>query len=320
MTIRTCPVPHGGGRATAAAPDRSRADAVLAAVAIVLLMQVWRVQELFPILAVPGLPIVATLGAGLLFFLGRNSGRALGGLDRPLVAAVLGILVLDALSIPGSLYPRYSFEFLLKDYLRTVVLMLLVAASVRGLADLRRLVWLQVVGVTLFSAVMLTRGSVASDGRLSETAYYDVNDLATLIVCSLPLALHRWRWAAAAISSACRRCCIRTPTITGAAIPRRAAWRFGSEASATCSTVRSSASVLKPSASPRGPSRPKRPAWRSMAKGSSGPRPTTPSSRSGLKSGSSGCSCSWACSLAPFGSWRGCGVGRCKKGRCWRVP
>src|SRR6266705_3539529 len=195
MTIRTGPVPHGGGRATAAAPDRSRADAVLAAVAIVLLMQVWRVQELFPILAVPGLPIVATLGAGLLFFLGRNSGRALGGLDRPLVAAVLGILVLVALSIPGSLYPRYSFEFLLKDYLRTVVLMLLVAASVRGLADLRRLVWLQVVGVTLFSAVMLTRGSVASDGRLSETAYYDVNDLATLIVCSLPLALHLWRWS-----------------------------------------------------------------------------------------------------------------------------
>src|SRR3989442_11337555 len=195
MTIRAGPVPHGGGRATAAAPDRSRADAVLAAVAIVLLMQVWRVQELFPILAVPGLPIVATLGAGLLFFLGRNSGRALGGLDRPLVAAVLGILVLVALSIPGSLYPRYSFEFLLKDYLRTVVLMLLVAASVRGLADLRRLVWLQVVGVTLFSAVMLTRGSVASDGRLSETAYYDVNDLATLIVCSLPLALHLWRWS-----------------------------------------------------------------------------------------------------------------------------
>ena len=195
MTIRAGPVPRGGGRATAAAPDRSRADAVLAAVAIVLLMQVWRVQELFPILAVPGLPIVATLGAGLLFFLGRNSGRALGGLDRPLVAAVLGILVLVALSIPGSLYPRYSFEFLLKDYLRTVVLMLLVAASVRGLADLRRLVWLQVVGVTLFSAVMLTRGSVASDGRLSETAYYDVNDLATLIVCSLPLALHLWRWS-----------------------------------------------------------------------------------------------------------------------------
>src|SRR6266571_196373 len=132
MTIRTGPVPHGGGRATAAAQDRSRADAVLAAVAIVLLMQVWRVQELFPILAVPGLPIVATLGAGLLFFLGRNSGRALGGLDRPLVAAVLGILVLVALSIPGSLYPRYSFEFLLKDYLRTVVLMLLVAAGVWG--------------------------------------------------------------------------------------------------------------------------------------------------------------------------------------------
>src|SRR5438034_1153377 len=110
MTIRAGPVPHGGGRATAAAPDRSRADAVLAAVAIVVLMQ-------------------------------------------------------------------------------------LVAASVRGPADLRRFAWLQVAGVTLFSAVMLARGSVASDGRLSESAYYDANDLATLIVCSLPLALHLWRWS-----------------------------------------------------------------------------------------------------------------------------
>src|SRR3989441_7249805 len=108
MTIRAGPVPRGGGRATAAAPDRSRADAVLAAVAIVLLMQVWRVQELFPILAVPGLPIVATLGAGLLFFLGRSSGRALGGLDRPLVAAVLGILVLVALSIPDRKSTRLN--------------------------------------------------------------------------------------------------------------------------------------------------------------------------------------------------------------------
>src|SRR2546429_5064839 len=184
MTIRAGPVPHGGGRATAAAPDRSRADAVLAAVALVVLMQVWRVHELFPVLAVPGLPIVATLGAGLLFFLGRSSGRALGGLDRPLVAAVLGLLVLVALSIPGSLYPRYSFEFLLKDYLRTVVLMLLVAASVRGPADLRRFAGLQGAGGTLFDAVVRARGSVVSDGRPSETAAYGSDRLAPLSLCS----------------------------------------------------------------------------------------------------------------------------------------
>src|SRR2546422_4911898 len=41
---------------------------------------------------------------------------------------------------------------------------------------------------------------------------------------------------------------------------------------------RSSASVLKPSASPREPSRPRRSSGRNTAKGSSGPPPTTPSS------------------------------------------
>src|SRR5437762_9774392 len=101
-------------------------------------LQVWRVHELFPTLAVHGLPILMTVLAVGLLALGRDPRRRIGSLDQPLVRVALGILLLTVLSIPGSLYPGYSVNFVLKDYARTVTLMLLVGASVRGLVDLRR--------------------------------------------------------------------------------------------------------------------------------------------------------------------------------------
>src|SRR2546422_3867545 len=160
---------------------------------VVVAMQVWRVQELFPVIAFYGLPIAATLAAMLVFWLDRDPRRRLTNLDSHVVGAALGILLLAWLSVPGSLYPGFSAEFLLKDYCRTVVLMLLVAASVRGLADVRRLAWVQIAGVTLFSTVIMARSEIGSDGRLHAVAYYDANDLATLIVCTLPLVLYLWR-------------------------------------------------------------------------------------------------------------------------------
>src|SRR3989441_7760754 len=72
-------------------------------------------------------------------------------------------------------------------------MLLLVAASIRGLADLRRLAWLQIAGVTVFSAVILARSPLTSEGRLLAMAYYDANDLALLIVSTLPLVLCLWR-------------------------------------------------------------------------------------------------------------------------------
>src|SRR2546429_5383681 len=156
-------------------------------------LQVWRVHELFPTLAVHGLPILTTVAAIGLFLLGRDPRRRIGSVNAPVVWAALGILGLVALSVPGSLYPGHSLNFLLKDYLRTVLLMVLVAASGRGLADLRRLSWLQLAGVTLFSAVIVARAQMGEDGRLREVAYYDVNDLALLIVCTLPLVVYLWR-------------------------------------------------------------------------------------------------------------------------------
>src|SRR6266516_3536160 len=115
---------------------------------------------------------------------------------------VLALLLLATLSIPGSLYPRYSAIFVVTDYMRSVALLLMIAASVRGARDLRRLAWLQIVGVTFFCAISLARGQVDADGRLVVLTYYNSNDLALLIVSTLPLTLYLWRRPAGLVSRA----------------------------------------------------------------------------------------------------------------------
>lgn len=176
-----------------AGPARVPWDALQVALMLLVALQVWRVHELFPSLAVHGLPILMTVVALTLLLLGRDPRRRLAALNHPVVRTASGIVALAALSIPGSLYSNRSLDFLLKDYGRTVMLMVLVAASVRGFADLRRYAWLQLAGVTLFSAVIVGRAQMGADGRLRDLAYYDVNDLAMLIVCTLPLVLYLWR-------------------------------------------------------------------------------------------------------------------------------
>jgi len=161
--------------------------------ALLVLVQVWRVQDLLPRITIPGLPVLGTLAVLLLLVLDRDPRRRLDSLKQPVVRAAIALLLLATLSIPGSLYPRYSATFVVTDYMRSVVLLLMIATSVRGVGDFRRLAWLQIVGVTLFCAISVARGQIDADGRLVVLTYYNSNDLALLIVSTLPLTLYLWR-------------------------------------------------------------------------------------------------------------------------------
>src|SRR5205823_8554398 len=86
-----------------------------------------------------------------------------------------------------------SASFLLKDYLRSVMLVVVVAARIRGLGAVRRFAGLQLAGDTALSGGVVPRAQMGADGRLRDVAYYDVNDLALLILCTLPLVLYLWR-------------------------------------------------------------------------------------------------------------------------------
>src|SRR5256714_595532 len=159
-TVSTAVRPGGDASAAAPAVQHVPWDVLQIALTGLILLQVWRVHDLFRVLAFPGLPVLATAVSVGLFLLSRAVWSRVTSLNHPIARTALGLVLIAALSVPGSLYPSHSMSFLLKDYLRSVILMLLIAGSIRGLTDLRRFAWVHVLGLTVLSAVILSRASI----------------------------------------------------------------------------------------------------------------------------------------------------------------
>jgi O-antigen ligase len=175
---------------------RSRWDSLRVALALATLTYVWRAQDLFP-----GTdafkPLTVVTGVVVLLFIldGRASRQLSVVLRHRLSRLVLLLAVLAAVSVPTSLWPGMSFDFLLKDALPNVALTLAIAAGISDVADARRFAAAQVFGAALYSVVVLTRFSIGPSGRLGNLVFYDANDLGMLLVCTLPLAAFFIRYA-----------------------------------------------------------------------------------------------------------------------------
>jgi O-antigen ligase len=104
---------------------------------------------------------------------------------------MLGVLLWALLSVPGALWVGGAFETAVNTLLKAVLMALVIAGSVRGVADVERLCGVYFGGVALYSAVILARFNVGgADWRLEGLYYYDANDFATLAVSALPIGLH----------------------------------------------------------------------------------------------------------------------------------
>lgn len=191
--------------APAAAPAVRRARAVPApraaappwtayhvALAAMLLTYVWRVQDLFPLLGRARPAVLASLAGMWLLFMGPLPSLGLR-LRHPVVRAALFLAVVAVLSVPGSVWPGYSFRFLIDDHFKTLLLMLLMVAAIRTLHDVERMMAVHVAGGALYCAVILSRYQVGADGRLNNLVYYDSNDLAMLAVCTFPMVVYQMR-------------------------------------------------------------------------------------------------------------------------------
>ena len=171
-----------------------------------LLTYVWRLQDLFPVLSKFYLPTLMSLAA-LVFFVMSPAPRRLGKASRwAVMRFAFCICALVLLSIPTSLYPGYSFSFFFKDYGRTFLLMLCIAAGVRSQVDLERLIITLLIGGLIYSVMIITTIPIGIDGRLGALIYYDANDLALLLACCVPLWIallrrpERWLRLLAAVS------------------------------------------------------------------------------------------------------------------------
>lgn len=180
----------------AMAGGSARANALLIALMGALLTNVWRVQDLFAPLAAIRLVEIFSFAVAVLLLLDRRAQlQCTAALRRPLTRIVLLLALMAAISVPTSLWPGASFVYLVKNLLPAIVLSLAMAGALSSLADVRRFVWLQVLGATLFSAVILTRFDIGPDGRLGDLVFYDANDLGMLLVCTVPFTIYLARHA-----------------------------------------------------------------------------------------------------------------------------
>ena len=171
---------------------------LLAALATIILVHVWRIQDLFPILGTVQLPLLGTVVATLRFVYSGGLNRLQPLLRDPTMRWATLLLMLMVLGVPFSLYPGRTVSFLALEYSHTLLVMVLLAAGVRSFRDAERLMLVFLAGAVLFAFVVLTRFELGEDGRLGDLVYYDANDLGMLMVIALPMAVY-WLRAGAGV-------------------------------------------------------------------------------------------------------------------------
>lgn len=159
-------------------------------VACLILVYVWRIQDMFPILSAVQFPIVSSLAALAVFVMQGHVRVGLSRLRTPIIAVAAFILVWMLVSIPGSVYQGLSFGFVLNDHIKTFLMMLMIAASIRGFVDVQRLILINLLGAGIYCFMILTTFQVGPSGRLGDLFYYDANDLAMMVAATLPFAVY----------------------------------------------------------------------------------------------------------------------------------
>lgn len=165
---------------------KTRWDILAVALAGMLLVYIWRVHDLFAPLRGFRLSAVATVLTPVIFILSPRKRWSARRFRNPVYVLIIAILVLMVFTVPGSLYQGLSFWFIVNDHIKTVLLVTLLAASIRAYADVERFALIHVVGATLYCAWVVMNFQLDSGGRLAGLLYYDSNDLSLLIVCVLP--------------------------------------------------------------------------------------------------------------------------------------
>lgn len=162
-------------------------DALLICMAAYLLVAVARTHALIPGVAAVR-PAFLLAGLSLVLFMSHNAGaRSLRHLRHPLALLMLFIVVWACLGVPFALVKTYTARFLLDNFFRTGVLVVLLVACVRNLHDVRRLLMTLAIGGMIYSwfaaVPAVARAGVGAGG-------YDPNDSAMLIVLTMPLTVY----------------------------------------------------------------------------------------------------------------------------------
>ncbi|HWV57706.1 MAG TPA: hypothetical protein VNZ57_09665, partial [Longimicrobiales bacterium] len=176
----------GRWRTAGAAAVAQPWDALMIAAAAYLLVGAARIHTLVPgaHLIRPGL-LFAAIGM-LAYLQSSHPERSLQRLRHPIALCMGFVVAWATLGAPFGLYPGNSIRFLLTNFYTTVLLLFLVAAAVRDVMDLRRMLGIYAAGAVVFSIFAALPGGYRSIG----TGGYDANDSAMFVVSALPLTAY----------------------------------------------------------------------------------------------------------------------------------
>jgi putative inorganic carbon (HCO3(-)) transporter len=169
----------------------------------VLLTYVWRIQDLIPGLSGFKLPTIVTVAALAMIVLDPRVGRRWAIIRRlPVVVILPWFAVAAVVSVFFSISQRTSADFLVRGFLPSIALAVLVPLASFHVRDSLRFAAIQVLGASVYCISFLMRSQADATGRLASQGYYDSNDTAMLLVCTLPLCIHLFRHARTPITRA----------------------------------------------------------------------------------------------------------------------
>jgi putative inorganic carbon (HCO3(-)) transporter len=167
-------------------------DALLVCVAGYILTAVGRIHQLFGALEAIHLAAITGLLAVVLWLMDRRQERQ--SRTVPVATTRLAGLLLFwmIISVTSALRVGNSFDLVFDNFIKTALMSFVVAASVRTIRDVERLVLVYLVGAVVYAAVVLTRFDLGSGDawRLGHLYYYDANDFATYAVSAMPLGIY----------------------------------------------------------------------------------------------------------------------------------
>jgi hypothetical protein len=155
-----------------------------------LWVSVWRFQDLWPIIGKLQVPILLEAAVGLALVVSIRGPRKLKWTRSRIFALPFILLAIMVIGGPFSLWRGNTLIFVTKVFMPSLLLMAGVIFSVRESEDLEWIAFGHLIGADAYAAWTYLFVSIGSDGRLEGSAHYDANDLALLLVATMPIAIY----------------------------------------------------------------------------------------------------------------------------------
>ena len=101
----------------------------------------------------------------------------------------LFFFVVMCAGIPFSIYRRASFDFILLGYTSNLIFFFMFVTHVTTVARLRRVAWVLMVALLLFSLQGMTQGQFSQGRYVTGSQMFDSNDVAFVLVSLMPFAI-----------------------------------------------------------------------------------------------------------------------------------